>query len=257
MRLRYIALICAAATLSACGTNPIEVSDKHLLHPLDLAETKTDIPQPVMGGVLLPPPKPATKVETYSVVVANVPAQEILFALARDAKINLDIHTGIRGSVTINAIKQTLPQILARIAKQVDMRYEIENGALTVMPDFPYLHTYKIDYVNMERNSESIMLNTTQVGANDSNNSSKITIQNDSKNHFWKTLVANIEDILHETDREAASVIANPENGLITVRATEKQHGNIQEFIDQVMNNARRQVLIEATIVEVRLSDNY
>jgi general secretion pathway protein D len=59
------------------------------------------------------------------------------------------------------------------------------------------------------------------------------------------------------TFREAASVIANPENGIITVRATGKQHERIQEFIDQVMSNARRQVMIEATIVEVRLSDNY
>ncbi|MDX8385051.1 MAG: type II and III secretion system protein, partial [Gallionella sp.] len=305
MRLRYLALLCAATTLVGCGTNPIEMSDKHMQRPADTVETKTDIPQPVMGGVVLPPPKPSTKVETYSVIVANVPAQEILFALARDAKINLDIHTGIRGSVTINAINQTLPQILTRIAKQVDMRYEMENGTLTVMPDSPYLHHYKINYVNMERDSESTMLNTTQVGPGDSNNSSKITITNSSKNHFWKTLIKNIEDILHETDkifltspdelqkatetqpevsdtslfdrlsdsaadfvgqrnekpiftyREAASVIANPENGIITVRATEKQHGKIQEFIDQVMNSARRQVLIEATIVEVRLSDNY
>ena len=312
MRLRYLAQLCAVtATLVGCSTNPIEMSDKHMQRPVDVAETKTEIPQPVMGGVVLPPPKPATKVDTYSVVVANVPAQEILFALARDAKINLDIHTGISGSVTINAINQTLPQILTRISKQVDMRYEIENGTLTVMPDSPYLHNYKIDYVNMERDSNSTILNTTQVGPEDSNNSSKITITNDSKNHFWKTLVKNVEDILRETDkiflknedqhqpstvspeqieppkdskktslidkitgsaseligdrnekplytyREAASVIANPENGILTVRATEKQHEKIQEFIDQIMNNAGRQVLIEATIVEVRLSDNY
>jgi general secretion pathway protein D len=59
------------------------------------------------------------------------------------------------------------------------------------------------------------------------------------------------------TFREAASVISNPENGIITVRATAKQHEKIQEFIDQVMSNAQRQVLIEATIVEVKLSDNY
>jgi general secretion pathway protein D len=59
------------------------------------------------------------------------------------------------------------------------------------------------------------------------------------------------------TFREAASVIANPENGIITVRATGKQHEKIQEFIDQIMSSARRQVLIEATVVEVRLNDNY
>lgn len=57
--------------------------------------------------------------------------------------------------------------------------------------------------------------------------------------------------------REAASVIVNPESGIATIRATAKQHEKIQEFIDQVMSSARRQVLIEATIAEVRLYDNY
>ena len=41
------------------------------------------------------------------------------------------------------------------------------------------------------------------------------------------------------------------------VRATSRQHEKVQEFLDRVMHNARRQVLIEATIVEVNLSDNY
>jgi general secretion pathway protein D len=57
--------------------------------------------------------------------------------------------------------------------------------------------------------------------------------------------------------REAASVISNPESGVITIRATSRQHDRIQEFLDQVLVNARRQVLIEATIVEVRLSSAY
>lgn len=52
-------------------------------------------------------------------------------------------------------------------------------------------------------------------------------------------------------------MIPNPEAGIITVRATGKQHEKIQEFINQIMANARRQVMIEATIVEVRLNDNY
>ena len=59
------------------------------------------------------------------------------------------------------------------------------------------------------------------------------------------------------TFREAASVIANPETGIITVRATAKQHEKIQQFIDQVMSSARRQVMIEATIAEVELSEHY
>ena len=49
----------------------------------------------------------------------------------------------------------------------------------------------------------------------------------------------------------------NPETGVITVRATSRQHEKIQEFIDRVIASARRQVLIEATIVEVQLGDGY
>ncbi len=59
------------------------------------------------------------------------------------------------------------------------------------------------------------------------------------------------------TFREAASVIANPEAGVIAVRATSRQHEKIQEFLDRIMRSARRQVMIEATIIEVNLADNY
>ena len=316
-----ITLITAGAILVGCGTRPIQPSDKHIQRPVT-QDAAADIPQALTRNVALPAPKPGAKAETYSVVVTNVPAQEILFALARDARINLDIHPGLQGSVTLNALNQTLPQILTRISKQVDMRYELDNGNLIVMPDTPYLHNYKIDYVNMARDAESTIITSAQVasaatgsgGAGASTNSSSVSIKNTSKNRFWETLVQNIKDILHETDkilpdgssetvteqsggtdrivtekkntakktsnettptqitiqeadskivtrrstfREAASVIANPENGIISVRATGRQHEKIQEFIDQVMNNARRQVMIEATIVEVRLSDNY
>lgn len=326
MRPYIIVYLCTIGLiLAGCGTKPIQPSDKHIQLPDDQPAI-TSIPQPVTRSVGLPPPKPAVKTETYSVVVTNVPAQEILFALARDAKINLDIHQGIQGTVTLNALNQTLPQILARIAKQVDMRYELDNGNLIVMPDTPYLHHYKIDYVNMLREADGTISNASQLGSGASagtaatGNNSSLSIKGTSKNHFWETLTRNITDILRETDkilpagssetmvqqssaisttgtgaqppaggkkstdkqpgienspnpaslqeggmtvtrtstfREAASVIANPESGIITVRATGKQHEKIQEFIDQIMVNARRQVLIEATVVEVRLNDAY
>lgn len=322
MRLTRILLLCSASiALAACGTKPLVQSDKHLQQS-SLAPTPVgNIPQTSKRSVVLPPPKPAAKVETYSVVVTNLPVREILFALARDAKINIDIHPGIQGEVTLNAIDQTLPQILSRIAKQVDMRYELENGNLSVMPDSPYLKSYKIDYVNMTRDADGGISNSTLVGgaaaAGAAGNNSKLSITNNSKNHFWETLVKNVTDILRETDkilpegssettveqntttsttgtgaqvanskktvkpglenspnaatiegegttvtrrstfREAASVISSPEAGILTVRATGKQHEKIQDFITQVMRSARRQVLIEATIAEVRLNSNY
>ena len=291
------------------------------------------IPQPVQQSIPLPRPKTTGKTETYSVVVNNVKVHDLLFALARDARLNVDIHPGISGSVTLNAIDQTLPQLLNRIARQVDMRFELDGPNLAVMPDSPYLRHYKIDYVNMSRDVTGTVSTNTQIStsaltatANSSSASgggsvSRIQIENKSRNRFWESLEKNLKDLLHETDkvfpegstettleqtvsqsttgtgstapasastrgsiappslanspnpaamqntgatvvkrmtfREAASVIANPESGVITVRATSRQHEKVQEFLDRVMHNARRQVLIEATIVEVNLSDNY
>lgn len=52
-------------------------------------------------------------------------------------------------------------------------------------------------------------------------------------------------------------MISNPEAGVITIRATARQHARVQEFLDEVMVSAKRQVLIEATIVEVTLNNLY
>jgi len=333
-KLQLACLLCLSIT--ACGTTPVKPIERmfgqHIKNSdVESLESK-DIPPVIKRTIPLPLPVATPKIETYSVVVTNVPAQEILFALARDAKINLDIQNGIQGTVTLNAIDQTLPRILSRMAKQVDMRYELDGTNLVIMPDTPFLRHYKIDYVNMTRDADGAISNATQVGSGSSGvtngvvgaggNNSSLTIKNISRNHFWETLVQNIKDILHETDqilpagssetvvqqsnatttsgtgvqpasatgkkksparqpgiesspipatmqgdgttvtrtstfREAASVIANPESGIITVRATGKQHEKIQEFIDQVMSSVRRQVMIEATIVEVSLSDQY
>jgi general secretion pathway protein D len=333
MKPRILAAPLLALMIAACSNAPVAPpSAGHIEADKQAAPAKASIPQPVQNTVTPPKPKAAAKVETYSVVVNNVRVQDLLFALARDAKVNVDVHPGINGTVTLNAIDQTLPQLLTRIAKQVDMRWEMDGPNLVVMPDSPYLQTYKVDYVNMSRETEGSVTVTTQVastgagasstmaagGTGTGGNNSLTRIKNEGKHHFWETLDKNIKDILRETDkilpegssetvieradqqattgtgaqaggrtaaagqagiagspnaaslqqsgttvvkrttfREAASVIINPESGVVVVRATARQHERVQEFLSQVISSARRQVLIEATIAEVTLSDNY
>ncbi len=288
--------------LAGCSQTPLKPSPSHV--HADAAPPEGAIPAPVRVAPALPAPSPATRPETYSVVVNNVRVQDLLFALARDAKLNVDIHPTVTGSVTLNAIDQTLPQLLGRIAKQVDMRYEMDGPTLSVMRDTPFLRIYRIDYVNLTRDASSLANLSTNVsgtaaapggggGAGAQNNSTSI-IKTSSINKFWDTLVANVRDLLRETDkivplnapaaaaaapaavqgapaapaaapvalptsefREAASVISNPESGVLSIRATSRQHEKVQEFLDQVMSSAQRQVLIEATVAEVQLNNQY
>ncbi len=320
----------SACLLGACASPVMQPTDSFLKQEPAPAAASS-IPQTVQAPAALPRPQPKVAAETYSVVVNGVRVQELLFALARDAKLNVDVHSGISGTVTLNAIDQTLPQLLNRIGKQVDMRWELDGPNLAVMPDTPFLRVYRIDYLNMERSTTGTVGVATQIatpgatggggGAAGGTNASNTSIRNQSSNKFWDTLVENVKDILKETDkvmpttgtaaagapasqppgggllasaarglvggsaaadagggaagqppasqtaaaassqnvsfREAASVIANAESSLISVRATSRQHERIQEFLDQVLTNARRQVLIEATIMEVQLSNQY
>ena len=305
------------------------------------------IPKLAKTSPQLPVPKATKKAQTYSVVVNEVPVKEILFALARESKLNIDIHPSIQGRATLNAVDQTLPAILERLARQVDLTYKMQGNTLFIAPDSPVLKTYQINYVNMQRTTKgSVSVANEIASASDStvrggggasttnSNTSSTSVESESKNYFWDSLVQNIKDILLESDKEiligrfssdatlrdsyknndsvsgrgegsasaagstgrlsgsangasvsgnqdldavsnakrdtsldrnareyrqlfAANVIANKETGVLSVRASERQHKAIQEFIDRVQAGARRQVLIEASIVEITLNDNF
>lgn len=275
----YALLALLLVSCSDLVPKPPPQSTGHLRAPAPTAEPET-IPPVVTTTPVLTPPVPAPAVERYTVVVNSVPARELLFALARDAHINVDVHDGIEGSVTLNAIDQTLEEILDRTARQVAMRYELRNGTLIVEPDTPYLRSYTVDYVNLARDtvktvSVSTQINTTGgdvTGSNTSTsgaaggNNSTTDVRSVSYQRFWQTLVANLAAIVGDVAptqssegvlTSTGSVIANPETGIVSVRATRRQHLQVQAFLDQVMASAQREVLVEATIVEVELSDRY
>jgi len=105
-----------------------------ILYGLNGCAPQPPIPSPghLNNHPFVPPPLPTPPLEVFTVVVDGVPVDKLLFALARDAGLNVDIHPGINGVVTLNAINQTLPQLLERIAKQVDLRYQNDGTLLTI-----------------------------------------------------------------------------------------------------------------------------
>ena len=297
-----------AMLAAGCGLAPVKPSDQHI--HAEAPKPEGVIPPPVQVAPVLPKPQPSVRPETYSVVVNRVPAQELLFALARDAKLQIDIDPSLGGLVTLNAVDQTLPQLLSRIARQVDMRYDIDGQNLHIMRDTPFLRSYKVDYLSANRSVTMRSTSSTQFGtasgptgggSGPSSTGATSTIEVTAQNNLWDSIVQNVREILRETDKilpagaaaasavapapqpaaaagqaggaapagapvavpaaptfqEASSVIANRESGVLFVRATAKQHERVQEFMDQVMAGAKRQVLIEATVAEVQLNNKY
>ena len=75
-----------AGALAGCAQEPAKPSETHLGVELLPPPVAGAIPPPVQIAPVLPKPEPKPAPETYSVVVNGVPAQELLFALARDAR---------------------------------------------------------------------------------------------------------------------------------------------------------------------------
>jgi len=305
--------------LAGCSTYrpAVPPSEAHLSSESVVpAEEKASILPPVTTTPFVPPPQPKAKPTTYSVVVHEVPVKELLLALARDTKENIDIHPGLQGLVSLNAIDETLPAILDRVSKQVNMRYRVEGRTIVVSPDTPYLKTYKVNYVNLERITTSSISVSGQIGSDtaagktESGGTSETSVKSQSKNDFWAVLRANVESILASSRNLAQSadqrqaraeaaraareerlaqaeavaragqgakdlfdkafgaeqaalsdlkqdIVVNPVAGTLSVMATERQHALVQQYLDSVNAATVRQVLIECTIAEVRLSHNY
>jgi len=278
---RHALIVLISAFIAACGaTNPPAVSEGHIKSEPEISGS---IPEPVVQVPSLPKPGRREKLETYTVVVNQVPIRELLFSMARDADLNIDIDDDISGKITMNAIDQTLPKILERIEDQAAIRYTLQDRTLKVVADSPVLYIYNVNYLNMDRSSAGTVSVSTEIGATstgveignsggssggsgNSENRASSEIENESINEFWKSLTLNISGILEEDQAASASgkslqtsnnIIVNRESGIIAVRATSKQHRTIKEFIERVVGSVQRQVLIEATIAEVRLSDTY
>ena len=333
--IRPLAFAVLILALGACAqTRPyVPPSEGHIVQT-PKAAAEPVIPPPARVSSFVPPPQPSVKPQTYSVVVNEVPVKELLNALARDTRQNIDIHPGIQGLVSLNAIDETLPAILERISKQVNVRFRHEGNTIIVGPDVPYMKVYRVNYVNVTRNITSTVNVTGEVGSVGGGGSgggqagaaagggggggtggSRTTVTSTTSNDFWEQLRDNIRAILLSTGRQAATaddkarmaeeirsardealkraeavsragpaaaellknafptairpaanvtqsdtgtdVILNPISGTISVLATEKQHQLVQQHLDNITNAVQRQVLIEATIVEVRLSDAY
>jgi general secretion pathway protein D len=270
-----VSVIALAVVLVGCAQAPAKPSQTHLGVEVAPPAASGAIPPPVQVAPVLPTPQPAAPPETYSVVVSSVSAQDLLFALARDARLNIDIHPGISGNVTLNAVEQTLPQLLERISRQVSMRYELNGANLLVLPDTPFLRAYKVDFVSASRNVKMQSQTNTQFGgagaaggAAGAGTGSSATVDVASNSQVWDTLVQNIKEILGEASGApakpaagasagATDVIGNRESGVLYVRADSRQHARVQEFLDSVLSNVRRQVLVEATVAEVQLSNEY
>ena len=177
-------------------------------------ENDASIPPPPIPQAepLIPMPNLALPANARLVTISvneDVPLRDVLSELAQQANVGLELDPRITGSLIFSVRQRPFEEVVDRIADMADLRYDLEGNVLRIERDLPYLQNYRIDYLNVVRDTSSSVSTTVDVVGGESvggegggqGNSSASEVKSESKNNFWEELESNIGMLINRSSQ--------------------------------------------------------
>lgn len=138
----------------------------------------------------------------------TVSLRDLMFELAEQAGVDLEMDPNVRGSIIFTAKERPFSDVVDRICAMSGLRYTYENGVLRVELDRPYVKDYKLDYMSSSRSSASKidigLSNSSSSDSTTSNTGSTSTVESKMETDFWKDLDAGLKQVLASSDNYKA-----------------------------------------------------
>ena len=273
-----------AAFLAGCATNRGEATrsaiDAALVEASLEYVTPADVEAALLPEVGVDLPEPAASDERFDVNCDKTPARAFFMALVEGTPYNIIVHPKLTGSISLAMKNVTVPEVLDVISDVYGYGYRETRSGFVVLPATIQSRIFQIDYLNLQRSGVSrtrVIFGQVSSGDSGSGGSSR-SGQSDSSQpsgeskstgtglagagiettyeaDFWSELRETLEQIVG--DHEDHSVVVNAQSGVVVVRAMPDQLRNVEEYLKVVEDIAQRQVIIEAKIIEVTLSDGF
>ncbi len=143
----------------------------------------------------------------------TVPLRDVLFELADQADIDLELDPQIRGSIIFTARQRPFDEVIARICDMAGLNWYFDHDVLRVEIDRPFVKTYKVDYLNIVRKLKSgISTDISVVTGEGADVGSKASVETEVEADFWSDIEKNIEQILASTDTYTSlATLADPQ----------------------------------------------
>ena len=157
----------------------------------------------------------------------------------------------------------SLREVFNILINENNLGYEFNNQALMISA--LQTKTFKIDYITGIRDGTAILRASTDsspVQFDEDKNTENLEdnrITTIEKFDFWENVSQEITYILNNgtENYQAISPIINKNAGLVTVTATKAQLKRVDEYIKELQRRLKRQVMLDVTIIEVMLRNDY
>ena len=234
---------------------------------------------PVIAG---PGPVPAASAH-FDLEVSDVPARAFFLGLAKRGGENVVVHPLVKGNLSLSLRNVSVAQTLEMVREMYGYDYRRLASGYFVMPASVQSRIYRVNYLDIARLGASRTIvssgsitdvgrdtnnngtgsgsaqpagNATQnLGANNETESTGTSIVSRTDSDFWLQLEASLKAIIGTTAER--SVVINRQSGTIAVRAMPDELRNVDEYLQQIQSIVTRQVVLEAKVIEVELSDAY
>ncbi len=207
----------------------------------------------------------ASSLKRFRVQASGVEAKAFFGGIMEGTEYSVVIHPDVSGLITVNLSDVTLEEVFDVIEDMYGYQI-VKNGKIVqIYPAGMRTETLAVDYLQLTRSGSSLMsITTSTLTESDSSDSSSgstsvktggTEIRTVNESDFWTQLQAAL---IHLIGAEAGrSVAVNPQAGLVTVRALPDEIREIKQFLNASHQRLQRQVVLEAKILEVTLSDGY
>ncbi|MGE0080720.1 MAG: pilus (MSHA type) biogenesis protein MshL [Thiohalomonadaceae bacterium] len=272
--------LAAVALLTACATRGPTPAEEMRAALEEKPAQSAAVPPSEVSEALLPPiniqlpgVESADTEPRFDVRVRGVPARDFFLGLVEGTAWNMVVPPDVKGSITLDLKNVTVPEVMEIVRKTHGFEYERGAGHFTVLPERLQTRIFHVDYIDMKRTGQSQMSaapgEVSQAGTTVSGTgagtqlaeartvsaaNSYSRINTDSDAQFWANLTESLRQIV---SGEGRSVTVNAQSGVVVVRALPGELRAVADFLEATQTTVQRQVILEARILEVELSDGY
>lgn len=271
-------------TPAELAAQALDEAIENLATPPEVSDEVSDVLLSVSGGE----PK-VEQDERFDISVNQVPARAFFLGLVRDTGFNIVVHPEVAGNITLELSDVSIEDVLVVCRDIYGYEYKLNNGIYTIFPRALRTEIFRINYLDVKRvglSDTSVLVGKVESSSDNENggNSSKGSQENGSllgmldenaggksggamsvpgariqtltKTDFWGSVKQAIIALIGGQEN-GRNVTVSPQAGLVIVKAFPTELQSVREFLERSSLSVKRQVLLEAKVVEVRLNDDF